>query len=63
METLSQKLADIEQQLANGDLYQAEMKENLTALLKDQAEYKKQLEEVELEWFSVQENMEKIMGN
>ncbi|MGY6090824.1 ABC transporter ATP-binding protein [Avibacterium paragallinarum] len=56
METLSQKLADIEQQLANGDLYQAEMKENLTALLKDQAEYKKQLEEVELEWFSVQEN-------
>ncbi|AZI13222.1 ABC transporter ATP-binding protein [Avibacterium paragallinarum] len=63
MEDLSQKLADIEQQLANGDLYQAEMKENLTALLKDQAEYKKQLEEVELEWFSVQENMEKIMGN
>ncbi|MFQ1046742.1 ABC transporter ATP-binding protein [Avibacterium paragallinarum] len=63
MEVLSQKLADIEQQLANGDLYQAEMKENLTALLKDQAEYKKQLEEVELEWFSVQENMEKIMGN
>lgn len=63
MEALSQKLADIEQQLANGDLYQAEMKENLTALLKDQAEYKKQLDEVELEWFSVQENMEKIMGN
>ncbi|MCW9715740.1 ABC transporter ATP-binding protein [Avibacterium sp. 21-594] len=61
METLSQKLADIEQQLANGDLYQAEMKENLTALLKDQAEYKKQLDEVEMEWFAVQEEIERVM--
>ncbi|MFU2080473.1 ABC transporter ATP-binding protein [Avibacterium endocarditidis] len=62
METLSQKLADIEQQLANGDLYQAEMKENLTALLKDQAEYKKQLEEVEMEWFAVQEEIERVIA-
>ncbi|MFZ7200853.1 ABC transporter ATP-binding protein [Avibacterium avium] len=61
METLSEKLADIEQQLANGDLYQAEMKENLTALLKDQAEYKKQLDEVEMEWFAVQEEIESVM--
>ncbi|MFZ7234922.1 ABC transporter ATP-binding protein [Avibacterium avium] len=61
MEALSQKLADIEQQLANGDLYQAEMKENLTALLKDQAEYKKQLDEVEMEWFAVQEEIERVM--
>lgn len=60
METLSHKLADIEQQLANGELYQAEMKENLTALLKDQAEYKKQLEDVEMEWFVVQERIEEI---
>ncbi|MCW9710818.1 ABC transporter ATP-binding protein [Avibacterium sp. 21-586] len=60
METLSHKLADIEQQLANGELYQAEMKENLTALLKDQAEYKKQLEDVEMEWFAVQERIEEI---
>ncbi|MFZ7277852.1 ABC transporter ATP-binding protein [Avibacterium endocarditidis] len=63
MEALSQKLADIEQQLANGDLYQAEMKENLTALLKDQAEYKKQLDEVEMEWFAVQEEIETILGS
>ncbi len=63
METLSKKLVDIEQQLANGDLYQAEMKENLTALLKDQAEYKKQLEEVEMEWFAVQEEIETILGS
>ncbi|MFZ7130014.1 ABC transporter ATP-binding protein [Avibacterium avium] len=63
METLSQKLADIEQQLANGDLYQAEMKENLTALLKEQAEYKKQLDEVEMEWFAVQEEIESVMEN
>ncbi|MFU2059461.1 ABC transporter ATP-binding protein [Avibacterium volantium] len=63
METLSQKLADIEQQLANGDLYQAEMKENLTALLKDQAEYKKQLDEVEMEWFAAQEEIEMILGS
>ncbi|MFZ7317546.1 ABC transporter ATP-binding protein [Avibacterium avium] len=62
METLSQKLADIEQQLANGDLYQAEMKENLTALLKDQAEYKKQLDEVEMEWFAVQEEIERVIA-
>ncbi|POY43474.1 ABC transporter ATP-binding protein [Avibacterium gallinarum] len=63
METLSKKLVDIEQQLANGDLYQAEMKENLTALLKDQAEYKKQLDEVEIEWFAVQEEIETILGS
>ncbi|MFZ7343763.1 ABC transporter ATP-binding protein [Avibacterium volantium] len=63
METLSKKLVDIEQQLANGDLYQAEMKENLTALLKDQAEYKKQLDEVEMEWFAVQEEIETILGS
>ncbi|MFZ7217586.1 ABC transporter ATP-binding protein [Avibacterium avium] len=62
METLSQKLADIEQQLANGDLYQAEMKENLTALLKEQAEYKKQLDEVEMEWFAVQEEIESVIA-
>ncbi|MFZ7307820.1 ABC transporter ATP-binding protein [Avibacterium avium] len=62
METLSEKLADIEQQLANGDLYQAEMKENLTALLKDQAEYKKQLDEVEMEWFAVQEEIERVIA-
>ncbi|MFZ7109003.1 ABC transporter ATP-binding protein [Avibacterium avium] len=62
MEALSQKLADIEQQLANGDLYQAEMKENLTALLKDQAEYKKQLDEVEMEWFAVQEEIERVIA-
>ncbi|MFZ7260501.1 ABC transporter ATP-binding protein [Avibacterium avium] len=62
METLSQKLVDIEQQLANGDLYQAEMKENLTALLKDQAEYKKQLDEVEMEWFAVQEEIERVIA-
>ncbi|SUB23323.1 ABC transporter ATP-binding protein [Avibacterium avium] len=62
METLSQKLADIEQQLANGDLYQAEMKENLTALLKDQAEYKKQLDEVEMGWFAVQEEIERVIA-
>ncbi|MFZ7165034.1 ABC transporter ATP-binding protein [Avibacterium avium] len=62
MEALSQKLAEIEQQLANGDLYQAEMKENLTALLKDQAEYKKQLDEVEMEWFAVQEEIERVIA-
>ncbi|MFZ7330044.1 ABC transporter ATP-binding protein [Avibacterium avium] len=62
METLSQKLVDIEQQLANGDLYQAEMKENLTVLLKDQAEYKKQLDEVEMEWFAVQEEIERVIA-
>ncbi|MFZ7230438.1 ABC transporter ATP-binding protein [Avibacterium avium] len=62
MEALSQKLAEIEQQLANGDLYQAEMKENLTALLKDQAEYKKQLDEVEMGWFAVQEEIERVIA-
>ncbi|MFU2089633.1 ABC transporter ATP-binding protein [Avibacterium avium] len=62
METLSKKLVDIEQQLANGDLYQAEMKENLTALLKDQAEYRKQLDEVEMEWFAVQEEIERVIA-
>ncbi|MCW9699226.1 ABC transporter ATP-binding protein [Avibacterium sp. 20-129] len=62
MDSIAQQLAEIEQQLANSDLYQAEMKENLTALLKDQAEYKKQLETAEIEWFTVQEEIETLLG-
>ncbi|URL06602.1 ABC transporter ATP-binding protein [Avibacterium sp. 21-595] len=62
MDSIAQQLAEIEQQLANSDLYQPEMKENLTALLKDQAEYKKQLETAEIEWFTVQEEIETLLG-
>ncbi|MCW9717537.1 ABC transporter ATP-binding protein [Avibacterium sp. 21-599] len=62
MDSIAQQLAEIEQQLANSDLYQAEMKENLTALLKDQAEYKKHLEEIEGEWFLVQDQIEQILA-
>ncbi|MGC7590895.1 ABC transporter ATP-binding protein [Bisgaard Taxon 46] len=60
MDKLSSKLAEIEVQLGDSDLYLAENKEKMTALLSEQVSVKKQLEDVEMAWLSLQEEVEEI---
>ena len=55
------KLAEIENQLADSKLYSAENKEKLTALLAQQVEVKKALEEVEMDWLAAQEELEAML--
>ncbi|WP_109078381.1 ABC transporter ATP-binding protein [Aggregatibacter kilianii] len=62
MEKLGAQLQQIETDLADPSLYEAEMKAKLTALLSDQVRLKKQLEEVETDWLALQEEMENIMA-
>ncbi|WP_095497096.1 ABC transporter ATP-binding protein [Paraferrimonas haliotis] len=59
---LQAKLADIEQQLSDSELYSAENKAKLTELLKQQGECKLTLEESELAWFDIQEQIEEIQN-
>ncbi|ANU81496.1 ABC transporter ATP-binding protein [Aggregatibacter actinomycetemcomitans] len=60
MEKLGAQLQHIETALADPKVYDAEMKAKLTALLNDQVQTKKQLEEVEAAWLVLQEDMENI---
>jgi len=62
MEKLGTKLQQIETALADPSLYDAEMKAKLTALLAEQVQVKKQLEEVEVDWLALQESIEDIMS-
>ena len=54
-------LAEIESQLADSELYSAENKQKLTALLAQQVEVKKALEEVEMDWLAAQEELEAML--
>ena len=60
METLSKQLVDIEQLLQDEALYQPEQRQALTELLKEQGEKKSVLEEIELDWFETQEQIEQM---
>lgn len=62
MEKLSAQLACIEHQLADSELYDVKNKEKLTALLSEQAQDKKALEEIEAEWLNAQEILERLLG-
>ncbi len=62
MEKLSAQLTQIERQLADSDLYEAKNKEKLTALLSEQVQCKKVLEEVEAEWLNAQETLEALLS-
>jgi len=62
MEKLGTQLQQIETDLADPSLYDAEMKAKLTALLAEQVQVKKQLEEVEVDWLALQESIEDIMS-
>ncbi|MGI5310145.1 ABC transporter ATP-binding protein [Rheinheimera sp. WS51] len=55
---LATELAEIEQLLGQSDIYNAERKADLTALLNKQANASSQLANIETEWFEAQEQLE-----
>lgn len=57
-----QSLVEIEEQLSNNDIYQSEHKGKLTDLLKQQAKLKSDIEDHELTWFELSEEIEEIMA-
>jgi ATP-binding cassette subfamily F protein 3 len=58
IETQSRKLKDIEQELADPSLYQADGKARLEPLLKRQATLRKEIESLEAEWAKAEEIIE-----
>ena len=62
MEKLTNRLSQIEQQLADGELYDSQNKEKLTALLNEQVQLKKNLEIVETDWLATQEELEVLIA-
>ncbi|WP_346350943.1 ABC transporter ATP-binding protein [Oceanimonas sp. AH20CE76] len=60
MERCQLQLAAIEQQLADPDIYAAEHKARLQQLLKDQSPLQQQLAEAEMEWLTLQEQLEDL---
>ena len=54
-------LRRLKTKLADSELYSAENKEKLTALLAQQVEVKKALEEVEMDWLAAQEELETML--
>ena len=54
-------LRRLKTKLADSELYSAENKEKLTALLAQQVEVKKALEEVEMDWLAAQEELEEML--
>ncbi|MDG6897915.1 ABC transporter ATP-binding protein [Actinobacillus delphinicola] len=62
MEKFQAQLTDMENQLADPAMYEAENKTKLTTLIQEQVACKAQLEEVELEWFELQEKIEEMIG-
>ncbi|TPW25259.1 ATP-binding cassette domain-containing protein [Marinobacter nauticus] len=60
MEQLQQKLVTVEQNLADPGLYDDQQKVRLKELLAEQAELKRELEDVEAEWLEVSETVESL---
>ena len=60
MDKLGTELADAEQLLSDVSLYQDENKAKLTEVLTIQASRKSQLEDVEMEWMALQEELESL---
>lgn len=58
MEQLSEKLAAIEAKMADTGLYEASRKADLNELLQQQAKLKNELEEVEMQWMELTEQLE-----
>ncbi len=58
MEKQQGQLSDIESQLADPELYQAENKAKLAPLLREQGELKSTLEELEMDWLDLQEQID-----
>ncbi|MDO4627226.1 MAG: ABC transporter ATP-binding protein [Pasteurellaceae bacterium] len=62
MAELSAELAQLEQQLMDNRLYEEKNKPILTAVLAQQVETKKVLEQIEMDWFAKQEQLEQLLG-
>ncbi|MXP17683.1 ABC transporter ATP-binding protein [Glaesserella parasuis] len=62
LEKLTASLTTLEETLASPEIYDAENKVKLTDTLAKQVATKKQLEEVEMEWLEVQEQLEVLMN-
>ncbi|QEM88175.1 ABC transporter ATP-binding protein [Glaesserella parasuis] len=62
LEKLAASLTTLEETLASPEIYDAENKAKLTDILAKQVATKKQLEEVEMEWLEVQEQLEVLMN-
>lgn len=58
-----EEVSQVEAQLSDTDLYQSERKVELTGLLKKQAELKDLIEENEMIWLELAEQIEEIMDN
>src|SRR5690554_5598510 len=58
METLQAKLSDIEESMADTSLYEAARKDELQKLLQNQAQLKSELEESEMLWMELSEELE-----
>lgn len=62
MDKLGEQLSDIESQLSDNTLYSPQTKEKLTALLSQQVAIKKALEEVEMNWLAIQEELDVLIN-
>jgi ATP-binding cassette subfamily F protein 3 len=60
LETLTRRRAEIEAQLAGGDLYAGASKDKLKELLRDQARVKGELDEVEEAWLEASEALQQV---
>lgn len=58
MDKLNEALSQAEEELGDVSLYEAENKKRLTEVLAIQAAAKSELEEVEIEWMDLQEQIE-----
>ncbi len=60
MEKSQHELADVERRLADGALYEAPRKAELTELLQTRGRLQQQLSDQETEWLEKQEALEKL---
>ncbi|MDG6778095.1 ATP-binding cassette domain-containing protein [Thiomicrorhabdus sp. zzn3] len=60
LESAQQKLAELHVLMEDASLYEAENKERLTEILKQQAQLECHIEESEMEWLSLQEEIESL---
>jgi ATP-binding cassette subfamily F protein 3 len=58
MESLQSKLSTIEEAMADGGLYDANRKDELNELIRKQGELKSALEDAEVEWMELTEQLE-----
>jgi len=58
MEKLQTELADIEEKMGDSELYDASRKDELNTLIQQQGKLKSELEEIEMEWMDLTEQLE-----